>query len=333
MNQQNTDIVTPILLDIKKILDMHLKPVLTNMYSDYNIYKSTHETIRKLPIFKELLDQNKLIQFQVEALQKSNHISLNSANEKIHSLNNKILNLEQKLANCGTDDEVEGIQLCINENDIKHEDDSEVSKKIEDLYKETNVLAVNRNKSSSESEISDYCSADSDATNSAIDNDTDTTKDNSENNDPCLNLFKKEETDSQLTELSHKAVSGFDIAEEHEHDNISDVDTEASNDLAPTFPTVEDIEKCVEDLNKESNEEWARNLDKEADEKFGKESNKDSEDEDEEEVFDIDINGTVYYTTDDQNGKIYNKGWPCSGDNEEIGELVGSFESGEVNFL
>ena len=102
---------------------MHLKPVLTNMYSDYNIYKSTHETIRKLPIFKELLDQNKLIQFQVEALQKSNHISLNSANEKIHSLNNKILNLEQKLANSGTDDEVEGIQLCINDNNVEEEED------------------------------------------------------------------------------------------------------------------------------------------------------------------------------------------------------------------
>ena len=62
------------------------------------------------------------------------------------------------------------------------------------------------------------------------------------------------------------------------HDNISDVDTETSDNLAPTFPTLEDIEKnkvekCVEDLNKESSnresiEEWARNLDKETDEKF-----------------------------------------------------------------
>ena len=46
------DIVTPIILDIKKVLDSHLKPVLNDMCTDYHVYKSTHEALKNLPIFK-----------------------------------------------------------------------------------------------------------------------------------------------------------------------------------------------------------------------------------------------------------------------------------------
>jgi hypothetical protein len=116
---------------------------------------------------------------------------------------------------------------------------------------------------------------------------------------------------------------------------MSDIDTEVSDDVAPTFPTIEDMQQNMlegesqdeADEDEEDEDEEDEDADEDAD------ADADEEEDEEEEVFDIDLNGTTYYTTDDKNGKIYNKGWPNAGDNEEIGDVVGSFKNGEVNFF
>ena len=49
--------------------------------------------------------------------------------------------------------------------------------------------------------------------------------------------------------------------------------------------------------------------------------------EEEEEVFEIEIDGKSYYTTDEDNGEIY-----AIIEDEDIGEQVGKLENGEAIF-
>ena len=49
--------------------------------------------------------------------------------------------------------------------------------------------------------------------------------------------------------------------------------------------------------------------------------------EEEEEVFEIDIKGTSYYTTNQQSGKIY-----AIGEEEDVGDEIGNFVKGVAVF-
>jgi hypothetical protein len=51
------------------------------------------------------------------------------------------------------------------------------------------------------------------------------------------------------------------------------------------------------------------------------------EEAEEEEVFEIDIKGTSYYTTNQQSGKIY-----AIGEDEDVGDEVGNFVKGVAVF-
>ena len=99
-----------------------------------------------------------------------------------------------------------------------------------------------------------------------------------------------------------------------------------------TWVPVQDVvcmEEAEEAEEEEAEEEETEEADEEeeAEEEETEEEEEAEEEEEEEEVFEIEIKGKSYYTTDEQNGKIYK-----IEEDEDVGPVIGNFVNGVAKF-
>jgi hypothetical protein len=125
--------------------------------------------------------------------------------------------------------------------------------------------------------------------------------------DDIMDLIEEEEEEGSEAEEEEEEEEEEGSEEEDEVDDTKEV---KENEVQA------DDTKVAEEEGSEAEED-----------EQAKEDEADDTEEAEEEVFEIDIQGTSYYTTNQQTGKIY----AISGD-EEVGDEVGKFEKGTAIF-
>jgi hypothetical protein len=127
------------------------------------------------------------------------------------------------------------------------------------------------------------------------------------------------EEDEELEEVVEEEEEEEEVVEEEEEEE--EVVEEEEEVVEEEEEVVEEEEEVVEEEEEVVEEE------EEVVEEEEEEVLEEVEGQEEEEVFEIEIKGKSYYTTNETNGVIYN-----IVDNEEIGEEIGKFENGKPIF-
>jgi hypothetical protein len=138
--------------------------------------------------------------------------------------------------------------------------------------------------------------------------------------DDIMDLIEEEEEEASEEEEEESSEEEEEEGSEAEEEEGSEAEEDKADDTKVVEDKADDT-KVAEEEGSEAEEE------EEEEEEQAKEVQADDTEEAEEEVFEIDIQGTSYYTTNQQTGKIY----AISGD-EEVGDEVGKFEKGTAIF-
>lgn len=154
----------------------------------------------------------------------------------------------------------------------------------------------------------------------------------------CLESDSEEEDDTEEDDDSTDLINLLDTTDEESleeegtvQEDVEDIDVEEEEG---SVEEEEADEEDVEDVVVEEEEDVAEEEDVEEEDAEDvvvseevEEVSVAVEEEEEEGVYEVTINGEVYYTTDQENGVIYN-----SDDNGDPGDEVGNFVNGEAVF-
>jgi hypothetical protein len=118
----------------------------------------------------------------------------------------------------------------------------------------------------------------------------------------------------------------YEEDEDEDEEDGDEVEEDGDSGSQPREDEEDGDEVEHEDEDEEDGDSGSQPREDEEDGDSGSQPREDEE-EDEEEVFEVNIEDTVYYTTNEESGQIYN----CTIDGD-VGEVVGHFESGEAVF-
>jgi hypothetical protein len=343
----------PLLNEVELVIKNGLNKILSKTLERYELLERTHKQLMKLPSIREELNNDndscsdsdsdsvsdsessysdtKLNTLKQQYKLPSNKDDLLNVERKIDSLEKKYLNLyglmdklidkievlnnkvdkmvcePKPISNISIKPSVESsiISACQNEN-IKVDIDSD----IEDLDdSSSNVKPINLpiivKKMEAEESAIEVESVEDDKV--VEEEDTESVEDVEEEEEE-----EQEEEVVEAEEVVEKAVSEVVEEEEEEEDTESVEEEEEEEEVVEEAASVETETKEEEEASDAEEEEQA-------------ESEQEKDDE-EEELFEIDIDDVTYCTNDEENGSIYEL------KNGDVGDKVGYFKEGEPFF-
>ena len=334
----------PLIEELTTTLNTGLNNLVQDFTYRYNMLEETHRQIMQLPNVQDALSthhlkNNKSYKIGASENQSENDNNLDTISTLVSSLIDKKMNhyenkrheemkeyvnaiSEKCLAY--TTDSFEKINILLstvnigNKNNIsiniEHEDESVIEEENENLINADVVnnvmmkeITIQEEEEEEEEENNDSVSlVSSDLTS---DEEEDDAKESEEEKDSKVEEHEQSEVEVEEEDLVEQSE---EEVEEEEH---SEVEVE-DDDL------VEQSEEELEEVEEHSEEDVEEQKEDEHSEEEQSES-----DDDEEEVYEITIDDTIYFTTDNKNGVIYE----CVDD--DVGNQVGKYKNGIATFF
>ncbi len=345
----------PLLNEVELVIKNGLDKILAKTLQRYELLERTHKQLMKLPSIREELNNdndscsdydsdsnssdsdNKLNHLKQRSNQEDNFVDKNdlfNVYYKINNLETKYLNLNglmdklidkievlnnkidkmacepKPIANISIKPSVESsiVSACQNEN-IKVDIDSDIEDLDDSSLKVTltNLPIIVKKMEAEESAIEVEEVVDTES----VEEETDeVVEEEKEEDDEVVEVV---DTESVEEEEEEEVVEAKEVVEEEEADEEAEEDDEVVED-----------ENSVETETKE--EESASDAEEEKQSESASDTDGVDADDDEEELFEIDIDDITYCTNDENNGSIYEL------KDGDVGDKVGYFKEGEPFF-
>ena len=303
-------IVTALHLSLDESLKVSLGPFVDKFNSSRDQFNVVSDLLKQLPEYKELMKENQILKHYIQNhCRDNNRIKLNineinkSSDEEasLYSLENKIGDNIIDIVIEKTDDDDEELQ-------DNEDTDVEVEKAHEEAQdnEDTDVEVEKAHEEAQDNEETDVEveKAHEEAHEEAQDNeDTDVNVEKADeelqdNEETDVNVENVHEDAQEKESQEDEEEDGVSVVEESEDELVIDEDDEISNNDASQVP------RSVVD-------------------------NEDDNEEEEGELFEIEIGGKDYFTEDDDNGNIYGK----ISEDEPTDDAIGVFKDGVPTFF
>ena len=335
----NTDIdVKDILKDVEVCLKQGLQNKLNSFFDDYDMFQRTHNEVLNLSIVKKILQTN------TSECERIFHDSIASRYEtEIEALRNENKNLSIELERYRKyldfyirEEEEEGyderegdheiplqsINLEITEKHSEVKDTDTDNNSILQIQIEKNIKNIVLNSVSKdiveeeeEEEEAEDDTEEEDDTDTEEETEEDTEEDTEEEEEE--EVVAKEECVPTAIEIH--CCSSDSEEEENLIKSLDNSEEEEEEEVMPTFPTAQELTKLKEINNVASVEEENADANSVESENDVQAETEEAEAEEEEELNEVQINGVMYVSNDDEDGTIY------SYVDEEVGDEIGKF--------
>jgi len=291
--------IKPVLGEINSMIQKEIQKILRKFIEKYALYEETHNIVMNIPAVKKLMNTKEM--FLASNGQRDDlSTTIQEFYRKIQSLTRENENLKKELSKHKSE---EHIHLKISEterDDETGEDDEKIYEKIlhltESFSKKNlmdNMFKVTSKKDESDSDEG-----------SRSDEDFDFWK--------CKHCFYRNDSSSKIK--CEKCFSS------NEMESIEPLGEMVTNDDQEDEEDEDEEEEEEEEEDEDDDEEEEEENAEEEEEDDKEEDDEEEENEAEEDVFEIEIDDTDYFTNDETNGSIYEID-ECGNPGKKIGHL------------
>ena len=285
--------ISSILNDVTASIQNNIQKSLDGALKDYELYKSTHDAILQIPFVRDLYIQNQELASQLEMMMEQTEKS-EQPEEHIQLKIDEITPPSSPVVMNSY------VQLRSNDHDIKTENKKLSSDDTDVDEEESTTTNQSENSTESEAEKTESEAESSVAEEEAEEADASSSEEEEEE--------EEEEADASSSEQEEEEEEA-DASSSEEEEQEEEEEAEAEADA-------EEEEEEEADAEEEEEEEDAEEEEADA-----------SANEEEEEVYEIVIKNVTYFTTNEDNGNIYES---IDGD---VGEIVGKFKNQKPVFM
>jgi chemotaxis protein histidine kinase CheA len=300
---------------IVKELRQSLEPKILQLFADHQLFKETHQAVLQIPFVKHLLEN------QCKCTPPSTH-----ANDQIHL---EIIDIEPNpretpnldsiveyidAANKGaeTEEEEEEEEEAIQEAEEEAEEAEEAEAEAEEAEAEAEEAEAEAEEEEEEAE-------EEEAEEEEAQEEEEEEKEEEEEAD--------EEEEAKEEEAADEAIQDEAIQEAKEEEAADEaIQDEAIQEEEAEDEAIQEEEESEEAIQKEEAEDEAIQEAEPVQENANEVQEEEADEEEELELFEVEIKGKTYVTNDETDGDIY------AYVNEEVGEIVGAFKSGVAKF-
>jgi chemotaxis protein histidine kinase CheA len=303
---------------IVKELRQSLEPKILQLFADHQLFKETHQAVLQIPFVKHLLEN------QCKCTPPSTH-----ANDQIHL---EIIDIEPNpretpnldsiveyidAANKGAEtDEAEEEEEAIQEAEEEAEEAEEAEAEAEEEEK------------AEEAEEAEEAEAEAEAEEEEAEEEEEEAEEEEEEEaeEEEEEAIQDEEEEAKEEEAADEAIQEAKEEEEEEAIQEEKESEEAIQEEEAEDEAIQEEEESEEAIQKEEAEDEAIQEAEPVQENANEVQEEEADEEEELELFEVEIKGKTYVTNDETDGDIY------AYVNEEVGEIVGAFKSGVAKF-
>ena len=292
--------------ELTETINKTLGPLVKRMNENNNQYSALSSIMKQLPEFQEIVEENANLKYELAKLQKT--LTQNKPFEQVKLEISEIKKYKQVSAETEIYDSFK-VRNSIEETDkIVDENKDELSEEENSIELTGDINSIG------------MCSSNDEVVNYVQNENVHMFKE-----DECAGYKAKETDDEDLDEENDDDDEEYVDEHQDDEENDNEEDDGAEDDD-------EEDDDCDDEDKGDDNKEDEEETDDEITNSKPDEPRKSlveniDEEDDEEELFVVEIEGKEYYTNDEKNGEIY-----IIEDNEDIGDVIGKFEDGEYKF-